>query len=125
MGPLLVVDNKPAFGQHADLRQLFEKRCIQDIGEIAAVEAFDEGVLIRFARSDEAHNVTQRECAHVISMARSQNPFPLSMRRIRDRLAIAHQSVQGAGHRPSSERRAVTLNVCLIKQLRHDDPNCR
>lgn len=53
MGPLLVVLGKPGFGVFADLRETFEQVHVEHLGSIGAIEAFDQGVLGRFARLDE------------------------------------------------------------------------
>ena len=52
MRPLLVVGDEPAVGHRADLSQRFKEIGIEHLGAIAAVEALDEGVLIRLARLD-------------------------------------------------------------------------
>ena len=45
MRPLLVVRDKPALGQGADLGERFEEIRIEHLGAIGAIEALDEGVL--------------------------------------------------------------------------------
>ena len=45
MGPLLVVGNEPAVGHCTNLGQRFKEIRIEHLGTIAAVEAFDKGVV--------------------------------------------------------------------------------
>ena len=52
MRPLLVVNDEPALGQRADLRQRLEEMRIEHLGAIAAIEALDEGILIGLSRLD-------------------------------------------------------------------------
>ena len=52
MGPLAVVDPQPGVGQRPQFRDRLEEMRIEDLGPIAAIEAFDVRVLIGLARLD-------------------------------------------------------------------------
>ncbi len=52
MRPLLVVNDEPALGQRACLRQRLEEMRIEHLGAIGAIEALDVGILIGLARLD-------------------------------------------------------------------------
>ena len=51
MGTLFVVVNQPGIGLRLNLIDRIEQTRIKHLGAKAAVEAFDEGVLVGYARS--------------------------------------------------------------------------
>ena len=52
VGPLLVVELPPALDRHFRLGATAEPFAVQQLVPQLAVEAFDEAVLLRFARGD-------------------------------------------------------------------------
>jgi hypothetical protein len=52
MGPFAVVDPQPGVGQRSEFCDRLEEMRIEDFSSVAAMEAFDVRVLLRFARLD-------------------------------------------------------------------------